>query len=692
MLKFKNSFIMKKITFSKLTFLFCAFLTNVLFAQNINKDGVAFEKAYSVDDLNKVNGVIRCASVPYERELQRADPKRMTDEQFEAWISPLIEHAKANKSQNGGIVTIPVVVHVIHNGQAYGVAQNISDEQVQSQITVMNNDFRRLAGSPGFNSNPVGADIMIQFALAKVDPAGNPTNGINRVRICQELWTMAQVNESVKPNTIWDPTQYMNMWSVKFGGSSQGILGYAQFPSNSGVVGVPAGGAANTDGVVANYATFGSSDYGTNFSLASPYDKGRTMTHEVGHFLGLRHIWGDDDETDPSGALCATDYCNDTPPAHTANGGCTVPIASCTPGLFEMVENYMDYTNDTCMNIFTVDQKARMTAVMNNSPRRVELKTSIKDIAIPLFANDAELKSEKICSSSSSCGGTASISFPFSIYNRGTAQLTSAVISYSVNGGAVQTFNWTGNLAPNKYAIFSLTATENSTISAQISSVNGTSDARASNNSAFSAAGNFTTTPVANTAVTFTLQPDFYGTETTWTLKNSAGTTLYSGGPYLDGVAVGNTIVSLPALYTQTWNLAPDCYVFTINDTEGDGIQFYGYYNVKNSAGSNIISEGATNFGTTQSKSFKVLVLNTKETGGQVKSDIQIYPNPATDVLNITKVSDKAKFEIHNAVGQLVKSGTINGNQVRVAELVKGTYIITIQDKNISESIKFIKK
>lgn len=683
---------MKKFTFSKILFLFSVFLTSFFYGQKVKNDKLVFGKAYTMNELKNAAGVIRCASTSYEQFLQATDPNRMTEAQFEAWINPLIENTKANKSQNGGIVTIPVVVHVIHSGQAYGVGANISDAQVQSQITVMNNDFRRAAGTPGFNSSAVGADVMIQFALAKVDPNGNPTNGIDRVNLCKTSYTTGEVNSLVKPQTIWDPTQYMNMWSVQFGGSSSNILGYAQFPSNSGVVGVPAGGAANTDGVVANFATFGSSDYGTDFSLGAPYDKGRTMTHEVGHFLGLRHIWGDDDETDPNGLACATDFCNDTPPAHTANGACTLPIASCTPGLFEMVENYMDYTNDTCMNIFTVDQKARMTAVMNNSPRRVELKTSVKDIAIALFPNDAELKAEKLCNSSSSCGGTATISFPFSLYNRGTSPLTSAVITYTVNGGTAQTLNWTGNLAQDRYAIISISASETSTISAQVTSVNGTSDARVSNNTAFSAGGNFTTTPAGSTSVTFTLQPDFFGTETDWTLKNSAGVTLYSGGPYADGIANGNTIISLPALVTETWNLPPDCYVFTINDSFGDGIENYGYYDVKNSAGNVIISEGSVDFGFTQSKAFKVLVLGTKDANGVAENGIQIYPNPAYDVLNITKVSNKAKYKIHNAVGQIVKAGEVNNNQVRVAELIKGTYIITINEKNISESIKFIKK
>ncbi|WP_426274168.1 M43 family zinc metalloprotease [Chryseobacterium sp. S-02] len=676
---------MKKIFTSVLSFSFFV-MGVIVHAQKLQKTNGDFKKK-STEELAKSNGFDRCSFVEYEEYLQKKDPKRMTTDQFEAWIAPLVEKARqerlTNKSTSGGIVTIPVVVHVIHSGEPYGTGANITDEQVQSQITVMNQDYRRMVSTPGYNTSAVGADTMIQFALAKVDVNGNPTNGIDRVNMCSPDWSRDNIDGYVKPNTIWNPTQYMNMWSVTF--SDATLLGYATFPSGSGLSGLTGPfGTTTTDGVVANYATFGSTDFGS-FPMTPTYDKGRTMTHEVGHFLGLRHIWGD--------ANCGTDYCADTPTAHTSNYTCNTNKAGCVSGEIEMVRNYMDYTNDTCMNIFTQNQKDRITAVMNNSPRRMELKTSTKDVAIPLFANDAELKAERICSSSNVCGSTASIPFLFSLYNRGTSPLTSAVISYTVNGGATQTYNWTGNLAQDKYAIISISATENSTISAQITSVNGTSDARASNNSAFAAAGIFTSTTAATSTVTFTLQPDFYGTETTWTLTNSAGNVVKFGGPYANGIANGNQIVSLPALVTETWNLPTDCYVFTINDSEGDGILYYGYYNVKDAAGNVVISEGATDFGTTQSKMFKVLgVLGTNELNSIRKSDVQVYPNPATDVLNITKVSEKAKFEIHNAVGQLVKSGDIKNNQVRVAELIKGTYIITIKDNSLTENIKFIKK
>lgn len=637
-----------------------------------------------MNELKDINGVIRCASTEYERYLQAKYPDRMTEAQFEAWIAPLIENAKNNKSQSGGIVTIPVVVHVIHSGQAYGAAPNITDTQVQSQITVMNNDFRKLAGTPGYNTNPVGADIMIQFALAKVDPNGNPTNGINRVNMCRTSWTTSEVDTYVKPATIWDPTKYMNMWSVRFGGASASILGYAQFPSNSGLPGLGAsGGAANTDGVVANYATFGSSDYNDGtFLLSAPYDKGRTMTHEVGHFLGLRHIWGD--------ATCGTDYVADTPTHQTANGGCPAHPKSNGCGTSdEMFENYMDYTYDVCMNIFTLNQKDRITAVMNNSPRRVELKTSTADIAIPLFANDAEVKIENSCAvANATCTATAT-TVRIALYNRGTSNLTSAVISYGV-GSNIQTYTWSGNLAPNRYALVDLAipaTMPSGTMTIAVTSANGGADQRASNNSATM---NFVSNgPGADTPgnFTFTLQPDYWGTEISWNLKNSSGTTVFSGGPYTD-VPSPTPTTPLPAPITQTWNLAPGCYTFTINDSYGDGIYGYGgYYNLKNSSNATVFA--GSSYTTSQTRAVNITILSTGEV--DVKN-FSIYPNPVNDVLHITNLPSNTKYEIHNAVGQIVKAGTIEDGKVRVSELVKGTYFITLKGNTVSESLKFIKK
>ena len=189
-------------------------------------------------------------------------------------------------SQN--IITIPVVVHVVY----YNNTENISDQQIFSQIDILNEDFRRL-NSDTINTpaafQSVAADTEIEFCLATRDPNGNPTNGITRTSTNQ---TSFSTNDGVKYSSsggkdAWNTSKYLNMWVCDLSG---GLLGYAQFP----------GGTASSDGVVCDYAYFG--DIGT---ASSPYDLGRTTTHEVGHWLNLRHIWGDSN--------CGNDFCNDTP-------------------------------------------------------------------------------------------------------------------------------------------------------------------------------------------------------------------------------------------------------------------------------------------------------------------------------------------------------------------------------------------
>ncbi len=647
-----------------------------------------FGKTYTAEELQKTNGMIRCATTEYEQYLQQMNPNRATDAEFEAWLAPLIEQAKNNKSFANGVITIPVVVHVIHNGQNLGVAPNITDNQVISQITVMNQDFAKMAGTPGWNNNPIGANTMIQFALAKVDPNGNPTNGINRVNLCQPSWSTSDINSIVKPQTIWDPTQYMNMWSVNF--SSSSLLGYAQFPSTNNPADLAGfGGGANTDGVVSAFRFFGSSTFNDGtFILSAPYDKGRTMTHEVGHYLGLRHIWGD--------ANCGNDFVADTPVHQTSNGGCpSHPKPNSCGTADEMFENYMDYTTDGCMNIFTQGQSVRMNTVMNNAVRRSTLITSTKNLPIALFPVDAEIKVERSCSITkfTNCTQTAPNSpLNFTIYNRGTSMLTSATISYTIGGGAPQTYNWSGSLAQDKFATFTVpvaAGTTSGTVSASIVSANGTTDQRATNNTATGnyTAGGSTAPNYQYSSVVFRLQQDYWGSETTWNLKNQAGATMYSGGPYSDTPQSS----PLPPVITQTWNLTPGCYIFTINDDWDDGICCgggNGWFDIKSPDGSVIIYSGGT-FTDIDQVAFKVMTLSTTEVNDD---QFDIYPIPVGEILNITNVSDKAQYTIFNAAGQIVSKGNIKDNKISVSELTTGNYVITIQENEFKASSKFIKK
>lgn len=344
-------------------------------------------------------GTIRCATVENEALLKAKYPDRETTEQFENWIAQKITQAKNNAgTQNvNAVITIPVVVHIIHNGDAVGTNENLADVRVFSQIQSLNNDFRRILGTAGYNESEVGADTEIEFCLAQQKPDGTASNGIDRVLTSFASFTSRTDVETMKTTTQWDPLRYFNIWVVSFTGGLGNLLGYAQFPSTSGLSGLNSnGGAANTDGVVIRYTSFGNQSITNVGPYDATYNGGRTTTHEIGHCLGLRHIWGDGngDYQTQTPDCTASDYCNDTPVAGYEHYGCQSGDDSCfdANGELDMVENYMDYSNDACMNIFTLNQKARIVAVMNNSIRRKELKTSTV-CSLPLSVAQQDFKS-----------------------------------------------------------------------------------------------------------------------------------------------------------------------------------------------------------------------------------------------------------------------------------------------------------
>ena len=274
--------------------------------------------------------------------------------QIESFTQRKIQENQNYQSKvDGQIITIPVVVHVIYKNSQ----ENISAAQIQSQIDVLNEDFRR-TNADANNIWSQAADTQIEFKLATIDVNGNPTTGITRKSSTKTSWG---TNDAMKKSSQggvnpWDATQYLNMWVCNIGG---GILGYAQFP----------GGSVSTDGVVMSPQYFGSSDKGSGFYLSAPFDKGRTATHEVGHFLNLRHIWGD-------GGCGVDDFVSDTPESDASNGGCVTNHVSC--GSVDMVQNYMDYSNDSCMNLFTLGQKNRMRTILESGGSRRSLALSDK--------------------------------------------------------------------------------------------------------------------------------------------------------------------------------------------------------------------------------------------------------------------------------------------------------------------------
>ncbi len=258
-----------------------------------------------------------------------------------------------NPDRNSVLVSIPVVVHVIYRT----ATENISDAQVLSQIDILNEDFRRMNADQD-DTWSQAADSEIEFCLAQVDPNGAPTNGIVRVSTTVNGFG---TNDGMKftaqgGSDAWDRNQYMNMWVCNIGG---GILGYAQFP----------GGAAATDGIAIDYRY-----YGNMGTATPPFNLGRTATHEVGHYLNLRHIWGD-------GPCGQDDFVADTPESDASNFGCPTTHQSC--GSTDMVQNYMDYTDDSCMNLYTEGQKARMQALLAPGGFRASLATSAAIVCGP---------------------------------------------------------------------------------------------------------------------------------------------------------------------------------------------------------------------------------------------------------------------------------------------------------------------
>ena len=257
------------------------------------------------------------------------------------------EYAKIDKQQAASnyasarmqsvVYIIPVVFHIIHQN---GV-ENISDAKVREAIAVMNEDFRK--GNPDSNVTiglfkPLMADCEIEFRLAELDPSGNCTNGIDRVY----SWETNNGGESAKFNQ-WTPSKYLNIWTVKkMSAAHLTAAAYSYTPGNA-----PGGG----DGIISLYDYVGVNQYSRH-----------TLSHEVGHYLNLRHTWG---STNQPNVACGDDNVSDTPVTKGANGVCILTQSICNPPIVENVQNFMDYSY--CTTMFTPGQKTRMRNALTSS-------------------------------------------------------------------------------------------------------------------------------------------------------------------------------------------------------------------------------------------------------------------------------------------------------------------------------------
>lgn len=457
-------------------FLIITFFPLVIFAQK--KTSTAnFHRCYTYEKMQELR-----ALDPSEYDKNKAKQERI----IQNWI------AKKYQPNAKVIYTIPVVV------QIFGSTPNsaVTDNRVYEQIDVLTKDYRRFNSDT--NQTPaafksIAADCEIEFCLATLDPQGNATTGIVRN------------TGSTQPTTsdLWNTSQYLNLLVYNLGG---GLLGYTYLPSQ-----------APNNGVHIGYQYFGKT------GASAPFNKGRTASHEIGHWFNLEHIWADESSCN------ADDGVSDTPQQKGENYGCpsypqtTQAGGRCsTNDPSSMFMDYMDYTDDGCMNMFSAGQKARMISAINQY-RPGLLNNGKCGTGAP--TDDAGITSitqpsGNICSSS--------IAPVIVLKNFGTQILTTCTISYKIDSNTPATYSWTGTLANNATAnvtLPSMAATGGiHTFTVNTVNPNGNTDSNTSNDQA---TGSFS---ISNTGQSMPFTEGFEGSfiPTGWTLNNSDASTTWA--------------------------------------------------------------------------------------------------------------------------------------------------------------------
>lgn len=679
---------------------------------------------------NQLKAQRTCGTDAHEQYLRSIDPKR--ESKLIEYRKLLESYASVNQKLNSAAsVTIPVVIHVVYNTPS----QNISNAQVISQVTVLNEDFGKTnadtTNTPAAFKT-VAANTGIQFCLAQRDPVGNPTTGIERRSTTITSFTTDDKVKFFAQGGLdaWDPSRYLNIWVCNLGG---GLLGYGEFPTGS---------YSNTFGAVNLYSAFGNTGV-----VSPPFNLGRTCTHEFAHCFDIYHIWGDD------GTACTgSDLCADTPNQAGATSGCfifpkTDACSPASPGIQFM--NYMDYSDDNCMNMFTNNQSARMNNIISTPPYN-SLLTSNGCIPVILATNDAGVPSV-INPSGSFC--TPTFTPNIVLKNWGTSTLTTAFVNYRVDASPLQTFTWTGSLASLTTITVSLpaltTTIGNHTFTAYSTSPNATTDGNNGNDTTkinFSILGIGQALPLSEGFEAVTFPPtgfSLYNPDAglTWA-RTTAAAKLgvasarmdnynYSSGagqrdeiilPALDLTTALSPLVtfdyayklytdpSLPtnysdtlevlistdcgatynsiykkagtALTTVTPNWANSAFVPTSTQWKNESITLTGYSSATNA----IIKFRNT------SDYENYLYLDNINIAGSTGiyeategNGILVYPNPSTGFVNIKmqgRENEPALVTVINSNGQLISRNELSGNQtnlsIDLSKYSEGLYFIQV--------------
>lgn len=471
--------------------------------------------------------------------------------------------------RNDEIYTIPVVVHVIHEGEPIGQGANISQEQILSSITALNEDFRKL---PGTNGDGDGVDVGIEFCLAARDPDGNASTGISRVdgtvvanyadEGIQATGDSGADELDVKELSIWPREDYLNIWvvnEIEDNDAQSGIQGFAYFPVNNPV-----------DGIVILHNAIG-----TVGNIKPNTALNRTLAHEVGHYLGLYHTFHT--TTDCSAETnCTTqgDRVCDTPPT-ILSASCSNPACSGT----QQVENYMDYTSESCRNMFSQGQKDRMRSTLLAD--RLTILSSMGCVSV----NDYDAGITDI---SNPIGTSCSSTFTpqVQLTNYGSVTLTSVNIHYSVDNTNAQQIAWTGSLNSGESISVELPLVSASggdhEFSAWTSSPNGNTDENSTNNERVN---EFSISSGAGLELEISL--DYFGSETTWEVQED-GAVVASGGPYINN--------NQGMIFNESICVSSGCYTLWFYDVYGDGMGFTtGSYTLYDGEGT-VLVEGDGDF------------------------------------------------------------------------------------------------
>ena len=562
----------------------------------------------------------------------------------------LSTHYNHNKQS----MTIPVVFHVLYNTNS----QNISDSQILSQLDVLNADFNR-TNSDAFSTpsdfDSIVTSLQLNFCLATKTPDGNATNGIIRTHtniVSFPLYDSSIHYTNMGGDDAWDTEKYLNIWICNIGG---GILGWAQFPD---------AGSLNTDGVVIDYLHFG-----TNGTAISPYNLGRTATHEVGHYFNLFHTWGDNN--------CGNDWVNDTPIQEEANFGCkTHPSISCSNN-GDMFMNFMDYTDDDCMNSFTIGQRDRVWQSINLY--RLPLLTS--DGCDPIISSNSDASIEIISPNGTLYGCNNPIYPKVLISNNTTTNLTTAIIKYKINSSNYHYQYLNGNLSTNQSDSVLLSGIavggNNHIIEVELLLPNNNTDINTFDNSdtkLFNTSG--------GTNVSIHLITDNYANETSWYFLDENNNIIDSSNSLTNNHH-----------YEYNYCLENNCYKFIINDSEGDGFCCnYGNGNI--SINKEINNQEIANlsfFNYTDTIYFCVTELSLEE---NKKNLLEIHPNPTSGIIHVKSSNFTVDIPIIAKVfdlkGRNILTDASIGKTFNFSELQNGIYILELEQNKVLTKSKLI--